>query len=115
MFYEDGTARVEFMKVYAVYDTNDKGCNQSTLAYFSMKTKAEEYSVGRGRIGGKGNVLEHQAVKINDQVFLLQRKNPIRLDFTKEDQKRIKEEAIKKISKYLNDDELNALGVKDNQ
>ena len=71
---------ISFITVYAYHgDGGERGIGP-IIGFTSTRHDAEVKAHNSGFYGGAGHVAEHQAIKINCNVFLLARPDPIDLD-----------------------------------
>lgn len=101
-------------KVWTVHRSNDalNRHNGPTTDVCSSKEYAEVVAHRSGCYGGNAPISERWAIKVNEDVYLLESMNPVDLDnkVAKE-----KKELRKSVISRLSIEELEALGIKDEE
>jgi hypothetical protein len=95
-------------KIYAVNQGDDDRHAGSPCWFFENRSDAEQCAVGRGWWGGTAPVSEHNALIVDDQAYLLTRVEPVRLNFTPDDEQAKRNAARAK----LTEEERKLLGIR---
>jgi hypothetical protein len=98
-------------KIYAAHGDSgfDRGGLGPIIGFFSSRIDAEKFAKGKGYYGSNGTVRERFAIIQDDQVYLLDREDPIDLDRKKElKTEELKNQALSK----LTEEERKALNLK---
>lgn len=72
----------ELLKIWKAHGDGGERSMGPVLAYCSTADKANEIAKGKGWYGGDGCVNEAFALRVDGNVWLLERKDPIDLDST---------------------------------
>ena len=102
-----GNASVTFMDVWSTEITHGERGPYSTIGYFTTQQKARAFGIGKSWYGSDGSVLEHQAVKINESIYIIS--SAIDLDGKlAEARELLRKKALSKLSA----EEISVLGIK---
>lgn len=100
---------VSFLTVYAAHgDGGERGVGP-VIGYFSNDHQARCFAAGKAWYGGDGHVCACDAIKVGEQVFVLNSRYPIDLDKA---QAKYDEELRERTLKKLSDEELRVLGLR---
>jgi hypothetical protein len=104
----NGAFMVEIKKIYAVNQGDDDRHTGHPCWFFEGRSDADNCAVGRGWYGRTAPVSEHNALIVNGEAYLLSRVEPVKLNFTPEDEQAKKNAARAK----LTDEERKLLGIR---
>lgn len=101
----------KIIEIYAAHGDSgsERGGLGPIIGFFSSRNDAERFAKGQGWWGSNGVVRERSAIVIDDQIYLLERPDPIDLDRKAEIKTlEIKKQALSK----LTEEEKRALNIK---
>lgn len=99
---------VEIKKIYAVNQGDDDRHLGHPCWFFEGRSDADNCAVGRGWYGGNAPVSEQNELIVDGEAYLLSRVEPVKLNFTPEDEQAKKNAARAK----LTDEERKLLGIR---
>lgn len=86
--------------MWVVYENADERGDGTPAWFFSNEVVARQQAAGRGWYGGDAPVREHHGLQTSDgRVYWLQQEEPIALNFTPADAKKMRQRALAKLTR----------------
>lgn len=99
---------VELGTAWEVWTTVNEFDNLGEIVgYYSTQNAANKASMGKGWYGGKGSVQVKSTITVDGEIYVLDKKDPIKVDNTDA----VKEAIIAKAKEKLTPEEIEALGI----